>query len=74
MYYFCPLCSSDREDSKGWFDDKELPSHLFKAHQHRLRTLDEILREWSSLGMLETSETVPENNSQMFIRMPQKLY
>jgi hypothetical protein len=70
MYYFCSLCGSDRETRQNWFFEKEFPTHLFRTHGHRLRTIKEIQNDWGMLGLLETSEMLPTNTDNNYVALP----
>lgn len=74
MYYFCSLCGTDREDAKNWVVKDRLPEHLFKTHNHRLRTLDQILKDWGALGLIETSEVLPKIDEKNVLKLPVKQY
>ncbi len=59
--YLCPHCAREHgEDDLGsWFTEIDLPLHLNLVHDHRVRDMKDILKDWSCLGMV----TVKEENT-----------
>lgn len=74
MYYFCPVCGSDREDPSNWFTEKEIPTHMFRVHNHRMRTMEDFKKDWSMLGIVETRTEKPKKEYENNFKLPKKTY